>query len=175
MTDLPAIFPGLITVEETQFKAAVSEYTAQRMGEFFNWLATKEHSEKQFFINGTYKSPAVVSAVDGMAFFQFDAEIIDAWMFSVIPGSSGTTQIDVKITPAPASAFTSIFSTLPSINSSAPPNSYIHVGSSLTGCVAPVFSSSPLLVTAGSAIRCDLLSSMVAAQNTGIVVHYRPA
>lgn len=178
MTDLPPVYPGMITIEETQFKAAVSEYTAQRMGSFFNFLATTENSEKQFFINGGYgKSVIPFNGIDGMTMFPFDAEIFDVLMFSNEPGSSGTTEIDLKVSPTPGAAFVSIFSTTPKIDSTAIAFARITTGSTLSGCVTPIFTSGvgvPILLTAGTAIRCDLLQAMVGGRQTGIVAYYRP-
>jgi hypothetical protein len=177
MSDLPGVFPGLIQIEETFFKAAVSEFTMQRMGQFMNFLATKEHSEKQFFLNGPYARGADPQFyADGLAVFEFDAEIFNVWMFNIVPGSSGTTELDIKIASSPGAAFNSIFATTPKITSSAVAAAWIGVGGSVGGCVAPVLTSggSPLSVSAGYAIRCDKITSMAGGENCGIIVHYRP-
>lgn len=42
MAELPHTFPGYINVEETQFKAGVSEYLAQKLGRIANFLADKD-------------------------------------------------------------------------------------------------------------------------------------
>ncbi len=177
MADVPGIYPGLIQQEEVSFKSAVSEYTAGRMAQFFNFLALKEHSEKQFFINGSYGIATIPYLfVDGMTIAEFDMEIFNAWIFNAAPGSSGSTEIDIKIESSPGSGWFSIFSTTPKIDSTAIAGAWIGVGGSLSGCVAPVLTSGamPLFVAAGSALRCDLIQAMPGAQNCGLLLHYRP-
>ena len=44
MSDLPSVWPGKIQTEEQQFKAAVSEYTGQRLGQAINYFKDKTDS-----------------------------------------------------------------------------------------------------------------------------------
>ena len=108
-----------------------------------------------------------------MAFFQYDAEIIDAWMFVQKSGSGGTTEIDIRHATTPGGGFSSIFSTTPKITSAAGDNIWIHVGSAVGGTTAPVISTTN--VNAGDAISCDLLQAQTGTvAGAGLLIHYRP-
>jgi hypothetical protein len=161
----------------SQFRAAVSEELIQRMAAVSNFISLYQHSEKQFFINGPYSivTPPQ-TALDGLAVFEFNAEIIDVWAFNLVAGSSGTTEIDVKIATTPGGAFTSIFSTTPKITSAAGNNVWVGApGGAYTppsGTTAPVLST--VNVNAYSAIRVDILQAQPGGQNAGVILHYRP-
>jgi len=167
---------SLIYIDGAQFRSAVSEELIQRQGAVSNFISLYQHSEKQFFINGPYGIATVpATALDGLTFFQFDAEIIDVWAFHIISGSSGTTELDVKVATLGGS-FASIFSTTPKFTSSAANNSWVDSSGVVapgTGVTAPVLSITN--VNAGQALRFDLLQKQGGdPQNCGIVIHYRP-
>lgn len=172
MADISALRRN-IQIEETRFRYAVSESMAQKLGGSINFINTRQHSEKQFFINGPYNILGAQTAVDGLTFFQYDAEIIDVWMFVEYNGSSGTTELDLKRATSSGGSFSSIFSTTPKITSAAGNFAYVHAGISVSGTTAPVLSL--IHVNAGDAIRCDLLQVPGGSpQGCGIIIHYRP-
>lgn len=164
----------LITYEEVQFRAAVAESTWQKIGGLQNFLAEKEYQEKPFYINGPYNIVATPQTfIDGMTFFQFDATILDAWMFVELNGSGGTTEIDIKYATTPGGSFSSIFSTTPKITSAAGGGVWIHVGSSVSGTTAPVLSTTSM--DAGWALRCDLLQAQTGTvSGCGMLITYQP-
>lgn len=186
------ITPQRINLPEAaaQFRAAVSEYLAQSLGGANNFLNYFQHSEKQFFINGPYGiTGGSQTFVDGLAVFEFQAQIIDVWMFNITGGSSSSTSIDLLVSPSPGSAFTSIFSTRPSIDHLAVSPAWVSCSNPQGG--GPAFTPPPYtppsnttqgilntsvsgIIPAYSAIRCDLVSAQVGGQNTGVIVHYRP-
>lgn len=175
MSDLPEsrVF---IQTESVRFRSAVSESLLQTVGKMANFLGKRNHQEKQFFINGPYGIATVpATALDGLTFFQFDAEIIDVWAYNIIAGSSGTTEMDIKIADLGGS-FTSIFSTTPKFASTASNNSWVDASGIVTpgtGVTAPVLSVTN--VDAGQALRFDLITKQGGdPQNCGIVIHYRP-
>ena len=159
MSDLPEqrVF---IQTESARFRSAVSESLLQTVGKMANFLGKRNHQEKQFFINGPYGIATVpATALDGLTFFQFDAEIIDVWAFNLVPGSSGTTEIDIKIAD-PGGSFTSIFSTTPKFTSASASNSWVDALGIVppgSGVTAPVLSVTN--VDAGQALRLDLFTS----------------
>ena len=179
-----------IALQAAQFRAAVSEWLAQGLAGQQNFINYFQYSEKQFFINGPYSiTGGSQTFADGMAFFEFKAQIIDAWMFNITPGSSGTTQLDVQVSPAPGSGFTSIFSTKPSIAYNAAGPSWVNCSNPQgggnaytpptytvpTGCTQGVLNTAVSgVIQPYSAIKVDLDSSQVGGQNCGIVVLYRP-
>lgn len=163
-----------IQVEESRFKFAVSESMIQKTAGSINFINYYQHSEKQFFANGKYNLAGFPqTTVDGFTFFQYNAEIIDAWMYIQTAGSSGTTELDVKYASTPGGAFTSIFSTTPKISYAAGDNVWIHVGSALANTTAPVLSTTN--VDAGWALKFDIVQGQSgSAIGTGIVLHYKP-
>lgn len=164
----------MIYEEQTKYKAGISESVAQYIGSSINFINLYQHSEKQFFLNGPYGSVGAQTFVDGLVIFNFNAEIFNVYMFNAVAGTSGTTELDLKIATTPGGSFTSIFTTTPKITSTAVAGAYIGVGNTVSGCTAPVLAASAATITAGTALRCDKIQSMLNAENTGLVVHYRP-
>ena|SRR5581483_4490218 len=182
-----------IPLAAAQFRAAVSEYLAQSLGAQQNFINYFQHSEKQFFINGPYSIATLpVNGIDGMTVFEFQAQIIDVWMFNLVAGMSSSTQLDILVAGSSGTAFgswTSIFSTKPSISSSATAPTWVACsnpqggGSAYTppSYTAPSGTTQGVLNTSVSGliapytgIRCDLISAMPGGQNCGAVVLYRP-
>jgi len=164
-----------IQAEEVKYKAAISEVTARKMGQMMNFLGRRLHETKRFDLNGPYYVAADPQiGVDGLSGFEFDAEIFNIWIFNLVPGSSGTTELDLKRATTPGGTFTSIFSVTPKVSSAAAANTWCKIGDTVTGCTAPVLTSFPFNVNAGDVLRLDKLNSMPGAQNCGLLVHYRP-
>lgn len=172
--DLKKFIVGL----EVKNAASVSEATWRKIAGMINFLGHRAHQEKNFMVNGNYgmfQGHYPINAIDGLAFFEFDAEIFNVWVYNIVPGSSGITELDLKIKPKLSGAFTSIFSTTPKIGSTAPANTFFEVGDVATGITAPVLNGGvPYLVNKGDAIRLDLISAMNEAEHCGIVIHFRP-
>jgi len=179
MTDIPVSRTN-IQIEGSQFRSAVSEFLIQSVGAGINFINNRQHSEKQFFLNGRYGSlPTPFLGVDGLTVWEFDAEIINIWMFILEAGSGGTTELDLKIATTPGGAFTSIFSTTPKATSATSNFSWIGIGDTVTGMTAPVFSTvnanGYYEVNAGDALRFDILSNQSGTpRSTGLLCHYRP-
>lgn len=169
-----------IQVEETRFKYAVSESWAQKIGKSINFINDKQHSEKQFFLNGRYAAADIpFLGADGLCIFNYDAEILNVYAFNLEAGGGGTTELDIKRTTASGGAFTSIFSTTPKIASTAGNWAYVGIGDSGTGLTAPVFASvndnDCFEVDAGDALRFDILTAQSdRPRSCGVIVHYRP-
>lgn len=172
--DLKRFIVGL----EVKAASSVSEATWRKIGGMINFLGHRSHQEKAFYINGNYgmlQGLYPINAIDGMAFFEFDAEIFNVWVYNVVAGTSGTTELDLKLKPKLSGSFTSIFSTTPKITSAAASNVFFEIGDSMTGVTAPVLSGgTPKSVNQGDAIRLDLISAMVGAEHCGVVIHFRP-
>lgn len=176
-------FPGV------QFNAAVSENMLQEIAEAQNFLSYFQYSEKRFVLDGPY---SIVSdpqnAVDGLIIFEFQAQILDVWMWNMTAGSSGTTELDLKLATSVGGSFSSIFTTTPKISYLAGNN--IWVGNPVSAIVGtqftypsytpPANTTQPVLnraitdvIPAFSALRLDKIQSQVGGQDCGIVVHYR--
>lgn len=181
----------LVYTPGAQFRSAVSEDLIQRIAGLQNFISLYQHSEKQFFLNGPYDivTPPL-TALDGLTVFEFDATIIDVWMFNIVAGSAGTTELDIKMATTSGGAFSSIFSTTPKITSAAGNNAWVGnpsvwtTGTAVqdatytvpTGCTRPVLSGGgqTLNVDKHSALRLDILQAQTGGQNCGLLVHYIP-
>ena len=181
----------LVYTPGAQFRSAVSEDLIQRIAGLQNFISLYQHSEKQFFLNGDYSRVAIPqTGADGLTVFEFDATIIDVWMFNLVAGSAGTTELDIKMATTSGGAFSSIFSTTPKITSAAGNNAWVGnpsvwtTGSAVqdatytvpTGCTRPVLSGGgqTLNVDKYSALRLDILQAQTNGQNCGLLVHYIP-
>ena len=57
-----------ISVEETQFRSAVSEATLQKIGASINFINTYQEEHKSFWCNGQYNTLSIpFSAIDGLS------------------------------------------------------------------------------------------------------------
>lgn len=167
-----------LQVEESRTKFAVSESFAQKLGASVNFINNFQYDTKDFFANGTYNITGVnETAFDGLYVFPFDVTIFFVAMFSSVAGSGGTTRLDIKRTTASGTTFATIFTTPPAIASTADhtDEAYIYTGGTGTGMTAPVLIGGTYDINAGDAIRADFLSKQTgSAQNTGILVYFRP-
>lgn len=163
-----------IQIEETRFRFAVSESWAQKIGRAINFINNRHHAVKRWDINGIYSAISLPYAgLDGYDICWKDLEIVDIFMWLQTAGSGGTTEIDIKKATTPGGAFASIFSTTPKISSSAGSGTWVRIGGSGTGLVAPVLASSNL--NAGDVLRCDLVQAQTGSPNgCGIVLLHRP-
>jgi hypothetical protein len=168
----------IIQAEETVYDYGLSQRLFQRFGQIGNFISKRQHSEKQFYVNGNYGNLAVSRfpqlAVDGMVFFEFDAFLINVWMFVEYAGASGDTQFDVLRATAPGGAFTSIFTTKPSINYQAGNFTWVSLGSAVAHTTAPVLALTN--VNQGDALRMDMITGQAGnnAAGAGLLIHYRP-
>lgn len=168
---------SMIYEEEVAYKRPVSESTWNKIGASINFINLRQFDTKRFSINGAYgRSSGGYTGIDGLFIFPFDAEIFDVAIYNMVNGSSGTTEIDVKLATASGGSFSTIFSTTPKIASTAGDNAYVSVGGSGTGLTAPVLSGGTGLynVSAGDAIRGDFVSRMLGAEDAGVIIYHRP-
>jgi hypothetical protein len=63
VADLPHTFPGYMQIEETIFKAGVSEYFAQKIGRIANFLADKQLAIQTFTSSGTFTTGSNTSLI----------------------------------------------------------------------------------------------------------------
>lgn len=173
-----AILPDVkryIYDNEIKTRSAISEGTFAKFGSMVNFIGHRVYEKKQFFLNGRYKVFNAQNGIDGLDFFEFDAEIFNVFMFNSVAGLSGTTELDLKIATSPGGSFTTIFSTTPKIQASAGNYIWTYVGASVSGTTAPVLAGSAATIAAGTAIRLDCLQVQSGnPENCGIVIHYRP-
>lgn len=173
--DLRKFIVGL----EIKNAASVSEATWRKIAGMINFIGHRTHQEKTFPVNGNYSLLPLASypieAIDGLVFFEFDAEIFNVWVYNIKAGTSGITELDLKVKPKGSGSFTSIFSTTPKIAPSAGDEAWFEIGDVATGITAPVLNGgTPFNVNRGDAIRLDLIQGMAAGEHCGVVIHFRP-
>jgi hypothetical protein len=135
------------------------------------------YSYREFLANGNYSGATFPQTeVDGLFFFPFNATISSVWIFNQTPGASGTTEFDLKRATSSGGAFSSMLTTTGKVLSTAAANVWTDSGAVIapqTGVTKPVLSSTT--VSAGDAIRFDLIQSMASpAETCGMVVYYIP-
>jgi hypothetical protein len=178
MVDLAAE-RAMIQEEETRFKAAVSEAVMQKFGKLGNFINTRQYDTKAFFLNGRYgQSTVPLHGIDGAYIFPFDATIFNVYIFNLVAGSSGTTELDVKRVTASGGAGSTIFSTTPKIAATAGANAYVGVGGSGVGLTAPIFtgaSTTTFDVDADDMIYVSMIQKQAGnPENSGLLVCFRP-
>lgn len=100
---------------ETQYKTPVTERHLTKVSEMLKWL--EENCERlEFNYNGNYSLLQNCPA-DGMRMVPFDSEICGISITNIEPGTSGTTAVDLLMSPGCGVAPTSIMSVTPSVNS----------------------------------------------------------
>jgi hypothetical protein len=163
-----------IQVEETRFRAAVSEAFSQKVGSSVNFINTYQKYDKAWFINGKYNLLLIpFDAIDGIFVLPDNALITNAMMFVRQAGSGGSTQLDIKYATAPGGAWTSIFSTPPAITNSAGNYAWCYTGSAFANTTAPVLDVTEL--EAGWALRCDILAAQTGdARGAGLTLYMQP-
>lgn len=180
MTD---IAPNRINVQQeaVRYRSAVSEGILSAVGGSINFINDYQLLSRDFYLNGPYNIVATPQTfVDGQIFFPTNVTIVAVYMFCEIIGSGGTTELDIKYTNSSAGSFSTIFSTLPQITSTATGNGaycyyngITNTSSAPTGTTAPVLGITDL--NANSTLRMDILSAMTGTvSGTGIVLFYRP-
>tara|TARA_R110002167_G_scaffold198805_1_gene401913 strand:- start:202 stop:744 length:543 start_codon:yes stop_codon:yes gene_type:complete len=178
MTDITS-FKRNVQVEETEYKSAVSESTAQKLGGSINFINTRQYDLHSFNLNGAYQLGVGSTGVDGLYPVVINMELVAITIYSVDAGVSGTTTFDIHWLSSSGADQGSIFSTKPSINSSAPNNAFgikglvtevLDFGG--TGITLPVLSKTQF--NQGNALRFDIDAAMSSAQNAGLTFHFRP-
>lgn len=179
---MAALIPDLrkfVVGLEVKNASSVSEATWRKIGGMINFLGHRTHQEKNFRVNGNYgllpPTSYPVNAIDGLHFFEFDAEIFNIWTYNFKKGVSGITELDLKVKPKGSGSFTSILSTTAKIGPTAPDETWFEIGDTGTGIAAPVLDGGvPYNVNRGDAIRMDLLQAMAEGEHCGMVIHFRP-
>lgn len=180
MSDIPDL-RRQIQIEGSQFRAAVSEALIQGIGGAINFVNNRQFSTIELRLNGRYSLATILPQLGPEGLFVIPSginiEIFDVVMYNEIAGSSGTTELDLKVATAPGGSFVSIFTTLPSIDAAAGDDIWVGTGDSIANTVAPVLVTTPFVVESRWALRLDLIQTQTGAtppENTGLLVHYRP-
>ncbi len=156
----------------------VSEGILSKFGGEANFINLYQTDIKEWKLNGSYSVATGITFFDGVASFFFNSEIVGVFFYNGVSGDSGTTEFDIIWKDTSGVDQGSIFSTTPKINSTSS-NETIGLRNlttsqdiSPTGVTLPVFSKTTFF--AGESLYLKLNSSMVAAQNSGLTIFYKP-
>jgi len=148
-----------IYIEGSQFRNAISEDLMQRFGASINFINAYQYYQFYFGMMGPYGGSTVTFPYNGMGteeIFNYDATIVNIWIYSGTAGTSGPTEIDIKYAPKNSSSYTTIFSTKPNVTNSAASGVIFDMNGDVTlpsGCTRPVLST--VNFSAGDHLRFD--------------------
>lgn len=168
-----------IEIEEVSYRASVSEFTFNKIGGSVNFINNRQYDTHRFQLNGSYPLGAGSTGTDGAYIFLFNCELVGLSIYHGQQGLSGTTYVDLHWLSGGNTDEGSIFTTRPTIDSSAVDFSYslydVLNSSDIilpTGITSPVFNK--VNFNQGDAIRFDLDSAMVGARDLSVTIHFRP-
>jgi len=181
----------LIRQLEVKYGAGVSENTWTKIAGATNHVNLRQEDQHKFTLNGQYGSAVSlpVLALDGIYVFNYDYFITGYTMSNNIGGSSGTTELDCKLSDDNGATWASIFSVTPKIDSTA--NDFVFFlgyditenseGSVFTpnptpptGVTIGTFTSAPIAVNKGDGVRVDLIDRMIGAEGISFALTLRP-
>lgn len=168
-----------LELEDVAYRASVSEAVANKIGTSINFINRRQCDQHAWHLNGDYTLGAGSVGTDGIFVFLFDAEIIGFSYYNQETGASGTTEVDVHWLSGGDTDEGSIFSTLPSVDSTAANGTYTlydqlntNTISNPTGHTLAVLSKTDFV--SGDALRLDLDTVMSGANGFQLIIHYRP-
>lgn len=170
----------LITNEEVDAYAAVSNATGNRLGGCLNFHNYYQFTTLQWNLNGKYgRATGGQQGVDGAVPVFWDCEIVGFFMFNSIEGTSGTTEINIRRFTSSGGSGSTIFVVRPSITSASGSNAYLSAYydpivtlENPSGTVMPVFTSRQL--NRGDALVLDFTSRQAAAESLTVTLALRP-
>lgn len=143
-----------------------------------NFVNLYQTDIKEWKLNGSYGVATGIELFDGIASFFYNSEIVGINFYNGVSGSSGTTEFDIEWLNTSGVNQGSIFSVTPKINSTSSNvtvafrNLTTTTDVSPTGVTLPTFSKTQFLE--GESVYLKLKTSMVAAQNCGLTIFYKP-
>jgi hypothetical protein len=170
----------LILVEETQYRAAVSEALLQKMGATNNHIALYQYDQRSFQLNGSYALGVGLQGADQIIPILYDAEIVGYSLWNGGTGTSGQSIFDVHRLSGGDTDLGSIFSTRPQVDSTATDNTYsMYDFANASSINLPTGFTHAVLngganVDQGDALRLDIDDAMVGASNAGLYLFMRP-
>lgn len=170
-----------IQTEDVAYRRSVSEAILTKVGAQSNFINTFQTDIKEWKLNGAYSVATGITFFDGVASFFYNSEIVGIYFYNGQAGASGTTEFDITWKNQAGVNQGSIFSTTPKITSATPSETII-TQNLITGNDYPVITPAGVTLASfakttfleGESLFFDLNSSMIAAQNCGLTIFYRP-
>ena len=168
-----------VTIEETQYRASVSEATMNKLGASVNFVNKRQNDKHSWHLNGPYRLGVGSTGPDGTFPCLFDMAITGFAYYSGQSGSAGSTTIDIhKLSGAGVDAG-SIFTTLPEVDSTSADNSTtIYDVLNATTISLPTGHTLAVLnqtdFDAGDVLRLDLPTGMTGGSDFQFIIYFRP-
>jgi len=168
-----------VELEDVKFQSSVSEAVGNKIGASLNFINRRQYDDHSFHLNGPYHFGEGSTGSDGIFTFMFDAEVVGFSYYNGKTGTSGFTEIDIHWLSGGATDNGTIFSIKPRIDTTASNDTYASYREldSATLSLPTGFTLATLSKTqfdAGDAIRLDLDSAMIGANNFQFTFFYRP-
>lgn len=178
MADITPVRAPLIQVEETAYRASVSEATLTRIGQLNNFIATYHHNRHDWNLNGDIAQALGSTGPDGVFTCLFNMEIVGYSIYHGQGGTSGQTIIDIHRLTSGGTDSGTIWTTRPQIDSTASDDAYgVYDQLQDSAVVEPTgVSLGDLLTTsfnAGDALRLDVDDVMAGSNNFQFTIMYR--
>jgi hypothetical protein len=143
-----------------------------------NFIGKFQTDIKEWKLNGSYSVATGIVFYDGIAPFFYNSEVVGISFYNGQSGASGITDFDVRHIDVNGADQGSIFSTHPTISSTAANTAVgfesLSTGTTVapTGVTLPIFSKTQFLE--GESLYLKLDSAMISAQNCGLTLFYKP-
>jgi hypothetical protein len=165
-------------VEDIASGNSVSSFFANKLAQCVAFINNYQIMRLNFGAVGTYPNVGLPILNVGLPeVIEFNSQIVNVWVTSELSGTSGTTEIDLKVQPLGSSTWTSIFSTTPKVTSASANDVVIDsagkVATPPTGMTRPVITTS-FVFNAGDRVRCDLIQGMVGGGGIYLNLHIQP-
>lgn len=151
-------------LEDTQFKASVSESLLTKVGGNHNFLASRLTTVYSMGASGNYSLAASypLNDVGAQEVIYGNQRIKNITFIHEVSGSSGTSQFDIKVFRS--GSWQSIFTTLPAVTTTAAAGVVFDlVMAAPTGITKPVVGAGFFALADGEKLRFDILSTMTGA------------
>jgi len=164
---------GDIETNRPVSEGILSKFAAE--ANFINLFQTDTH---RWALNGNYSVATGITLFDGLYSMFYNSEIVGVNFWNGVSGDSGITEFDLHWIDTSGVDQGSIFSVTPKIDSTSSNVSYGFRSLSPSfdvspiGVTLPTFSKTEFLQ--GEAVYLKLNQSMVAAQNCGLAIYFRP-
>lgn len=166
-------------VEQTQYRAAVSESLLTTVGSSINFINDRQYDQRSFQLNGSYPLAVGLQGADQIIPILFDMEMVGFSYWNGSTGTSGSSIFDIHRLTGGDTDAGSIFSTRPEFDSTAANNTYTVYDQANAATVnLPTGHTLAVLSTinfnAGDALRLDIDAAMPGASNAGVYIFIRP-
>ena len=168
-----------IDIRDVQFRSSVSENVGNKLGASINFINNRQNDTHVWNLNGPYRLGVGSQGPDGVFSCLFNMAITGFSYTSGESGTSGTTTIDIRLLDGDGVDSGSIFSTLPSVDStSANFSTTIYDQLNTTALTAPTGHTLAVLsqteFSAGDILRLDLDAGMVGGSDFSFTIYFRP-